>query len=47
VDLVTISKRLGHQRLEITAIYTQPSQRDLEHAVEKLEADYIEKKAGE
>jgi site-specific recombinase XerD len=29
---------MGHQRLETTAIYTTPSQRDLERAVEELEA---------
>ena len=29
----------GHQRLETTAIYTTPSQRDLERVVEKLEQD--------
>jgi integrase/recombinase XerD len=36
VDLVTVSTLLGHQRLETTAIYTTPRQRDLEQAVEKL-----------
>jgi site-specific recombinase XerD len=39
VDLVSVAKLLGHQRLETTAIYTQPSQRDLEQAVEKLVDD--------
>jgi integrase/recombinase XerC len=39
VDLVSVAKLLGHQRLETTAIYTQPSQRDLENAVEKLADD--------
>jgi integrase/recombinase XerC len=35
-DLVTVAKLLGHERLETTALYTQPSQADLERAVEKL-----------
>ncbi len=38
VDLVTVAALLGHERLETTAIYTQPSQQDLVAAVEKLEA---------
>src|SRR6266540_7227561 len=38
-DLVRVSALLGHQRLETTAIYTTPSQRDLERVVEKLEQD--------
>src|SRR3954451_8720368 len=38
-DLVSVSALLGHQRLETTAIYTTPSQRDLEQVVEKLEQD--------
>jgi site-specific recombinase XerD len=37
VDLVTVSALLGHERLETTAIYTQPSPRDMERAVQKLE----------
>jgi site-specific recombinase XerD len=37
VNLVTVAKLLGHQRLDTTAIYTQPGERDLEQAVEKLE----------
>jgi site-specific recombinase XerD len=44
VDLVTVSRLLGHERLETTAIYTTPSAADLERAVEKLEADYIDGK---
>jgi site-specific recombinase XerD len=36
VDLVTVSRLLGHERLETTAIYTTPSATDLEHAVAKL-----------
>src|SRR5215207_10022334 len=38
-DLVSVSALLGHQRLETTAIYTTPSQRDLENVVEKLEQE--------
>jgi site-specific recombinase XerD len=38
-DLVSVSALLGHQRLETTAIYTTPSQRDLEKVLEKLEQD--------
>jgi integrase/recombinase XerD len=38
-DLVSVSALLGHQRLETTAIYTTPSQRDLEKVVEKLARD--------
>lgn len=37
VDLVTVSALLGHESLQTTAIYTQPSPRDLERAVQKLE----------
>jgi site-specific recombinase XerD len=44
VDLVTVSRLMGHERLETTAIYTTPSAQDLERAVEKLEADYIDGK---
>jgi site-specific recombinase XerD len=36
-DLVTVATLLGHQRLETTAIYTKPSERDLAKAVERLE----------
>jgi integrase/recombinase XerD len=39
VDLVTVSKLLGHTRLDTTARYTTPSEKDLEKAVEKLEFD--------
>ncbi|MCC6179373.1 MAG: tyrosine-type recombinase/integrase [Chloroflexi bacterium] len=38
-DLVSVAALLGHERLETTAIYTTPSQRDLERVVEKLEQD--------
>ncbi len=39
VDLVAVAALLGHSRLETTAIYTHPSTRDLEHAVQRLERD--------
>jgi site-specific recombinase XerD len=35
-DLVTVAALLGHQRLETTAIYTTPSDRDLARAVDRL-----------
>src|SRR3954471_11285471 len=38
-DLVSVAALLGHERLETTAIYTTPSQRDLAKVVEKLERD--------
>ena len=38
-DLVTVSRLLGHERLETTAIYTQLHERDLEEAVGRLERD--------
>jgi site-specific recombinase XerD len=38
-DLVSVAALLGHERLETTAIYTTPSQRDLAKVVEKLEQD--------
>jgi site-specific recombinase XerD len=41
VDLVTVSKLLGHTRLDTTARYTTPSEKDLEKAVAKLEFDNI------
>jgi integrase/recombinase XerC len=39
VDLVTVSRLLGHERLETTAIYTTPSAADLDAAVRRLETD--------
>jgi site-specific recombinase XerD len=39
-DLATVSRLLGHERLETTAIYTQPTARDLEAAVRRLERDH-------
>ncbi len=38
-DLVSVAALLGHQRLDTTAIYTTPSQRDLERVVARLEQD--------
>jgi site-specific recombinase XerD len=38
-DLVSVAALLGHERLETTAVYTTPGQRDLERVVEKLEQD--------
>jgi integrase/recombinase XerC len=38
-DLTTVARLLGHERLETTAIYTQPTARDLEAAVRRLEVD--------
>ncbi len=35
-DLVTVAALLGHSKLQTVAIYTTPSQRDLEKAVERL-----------
>ncbi|MHB1416600.1 MAG: tyrosine-type recombinase/integrase [Chloroflexota bacterium] len=35
-NLVTVAALMGHARLDTTAIYTQPSERDLEKAVEKI-----------
>jgi site-specific recombinase XerD len=36
VDLVTVSKLLGHSDVTTTAIYTQPNEADLAEAVERL-----------
>jgi site-specific recombinase XerD len=36
---VSVAALLGHQRLETTASYTTPSQRDLAKVVETLEQD--------
>jgi site-specific recombinase XerD len=38
-NLVAVAALMGHQRLETTAIYTTPSARDLEQAVERLAAE--------
>jgi len=37
VDIVTVAALLGHSRIDTTAIYTQPSWRDLERAVDGKE----------
>lgn len=37
VDIVTVAALLGHSRIDTTAIYTQPSWRDLEKAVDGQE----------
>ena len=39
VDLVTVAALMGHDSVETIAIYTHPSHRDLEQAVEKLSSD--------
>ena len=36
---MSVAALLGHERLETTAVYTTPSQRDLARVVEKLEQD--------
>ena len=36
-SLVAVAALLGHERVDTTAIYTQPSARDLERAVSRLE----------
>jgi site-specific recombinase XerD len=38
-DLATVSRLLGHERLETTAIYTEPTARDLEEAVARLQRE--------
>src|SRR5687767_2803211 len=35
-ELVDVAALLGHSRLDTTALYTQPSARDLERAVDRL-----------
>jgi site-specific recombinase XerD len=39
IDLGTVATLLGHERLETTALYTQPGAGDLEQAVARLEQD--------
>jgi site-specific recombinase XerD len=36
VDIVTTSNLMGHENIATTAIYTQPTDADLEEAVAKL-----------
>jgi integrase/recombinase XerC len=38
-DLATVSRLLGHERLETTALYTEPTARDVEEAVRREERD--------
>jgi site-specific recombinase XerD len=42
VDLVTVSRLMGHERLEATAIYPTPRAQDLKRAVAKLEQDAVD-----
>jgi site-specific recombinase XerD len=39
IDLGTVATLMGHERLDTTALYTQPGARDLEQAVARLEHD--------
>jgi site-specific recombinase XerD len=39
IDLGTVATLMGHERLDTTALYTQPGARDLEQAVARLEQD--------
>jgi len=36
MHLVTVAAMIGHESLETTAIYTQPSEEDMAEAVETL-----------
>jgi len=36
VHLVTVAAMMGHESLDTTAIYTQPSEEDMAEAVETL-----------
>jgi site-specific recombinase XerD len=39
IDIGTVATLMGHERLDTTALYTQPGARDLEQAVARLEQD--------
>lgn len=39
VDLKTVKELMGHKRVDSTARYTKPSERDLEGAEERLEIE--------
>ena len=39
IDLGTVATLMGHERLDTTALYTQPGARDLAQAVARLEQD--------
>jgi len=39
VDLVTVKHLMGHKRIDSTARYNKPSERDLEVAVARLELE--------
>lgn len=41
VDLVTVQQLMGHQRIDSTARYTKPSERDMEVAVARLELEEV------
>lgn len=41
VDLVTVQQFISHKRIDSTARYTKPSERDLEVAVERLELEDV------
>lgn len=41
VDLVTVQQLMGHKRLDSTARYTKPSERDMEAAVARLELEEL------
>ena len=36
VDLVKVAAMMGHESLDTTAIYTQPTEEDMAEAVDKL-----------
>jgi site-specific recombinase XerD len=38
IDLVTVASLMGHESLDTTALYTQPTAEDMAEAVESLNA---------